>query len=70
MACCIPDLHLDGFTIDLDDLGGELYPDGGLAFEVELVFSESRDDVGFSDTRVPHQDDLELGLGLFLLLAH
>lgn len=70
LASRVPDLHLNGLAVNLDDFGGELDPDGGFAFEVELVFGESRDDVGLPHSRVPHQDDLELRLRLLLLPAH
>jgi hypothetical protein len=43
-------LDFDGFFIDYDGLGGELDSNGCFGFEVELVFSETADYVGFADT--------------------
>jgi hypothetical protein len=45
LSCGVPDLDFDGFAIDVYDFGCELYSDGGFAFEVELIFGESGDDV-------------------------
>ena len=53
----IPDLGLDGFGVDLDAAGCELNTDGRFAVEVELVASESREQVGLSDARVSDKDD-------------
>jgi hypothetical protein len=41
---------LDGLPIDLDALGGELDTDGRLGLQVKLVSSESREQVGLSNT--------------------
>jgi hypothetical protein len=55
----IPDLSLDGLIVDLDAARGELDADRGLAVEVEFVSRESREEIGFADTRISDQDDLE-----------
>jgi hypothetical protein len=41
-------LYFDGFALDVYDFGGELNTDGGFALEVELVFGEFGDYVGFA----------------------
>jgi hypothetical protein len=57
LAGGIPDLSLDGFGVDLDGAGGELDTDGRLGVEVELVASESAQQVGFTNARVSDEDD-------------
>lgn len=52
----IPDLGLDGFGVDLDAAGSEFNTDGRLAVKIELVTSEAREQVGFSDTAVTYED--------------
>lgn len=55
LAGGIPNLCLDGLGVDLDRPGGELDADGRLGVEVELVASESAEQVGLSDARVSDQ---------------
>lgn len=55
----IPDLRLDRLRIYLDRPGCELYTDGGLGVEVELIACESTQQVGFTDARVSDQYDCE-----------
>ena len=43
----------------LESPGGEFNADGGFGFEAELVSGESGEDVGFADTGVADEDDLE-----------
>ena len=57
LAGGIPDLRLDGFGIDLDGAGGELDADSRLGVEVELVASETTEQVGLADARVTDQDN-------------
>ena len=45
----IPDLCLDGLGVDLDRASSKLHTDGGLGVQVELVPSESTQQVGFTD---------------------
>lgn len=45
-------LTLDGLSVDLDILGGELDADRGLGLEVELVASEAREQVGLADAGI------------------
>ena len=37
---CVPDLSLNGLSVDLDASGGKLHADGGLGLQVELVACE------------------------------
>lgn len=58
LAGSIPDLCLDGFGVHLDGPCGELYADGGLGVEVELIASKTAQQVGLADARISDQDDL------------
>ena len=49
MSRGVPDLRLDVPAVDLDALGGELDPDGGLGLERELVAGEA-----IQEIRLPH----------------
>jgi len=49
LASRVPNLCLDGFGVDLDGSCGEFDTDGGLGVEVELVASESAQEVRLSD---------------------
>ena len=49
--------------------GGKFHPDGGLALKVEFVASEARENIGFSDARVSHQNDFEQEI-VFIILGH
>ena len=59
LARRVPDLRLDGLVVDLDAAGRELDADGGFAVEVEFVAREPREQVGFADSAVSYEDDLE-----------
>ena len=59
LAGRIPDLRLDGLVVDLDAASGEFDADGGLAVEVEFVAGETREKVGFTNTGVSNEDNLE-----------
>ena len=59
LAGGIPDLSLDGLVVDLDAAGGELDADSGLAVEVGFVAGETREKVGFTNTGVSNEDNLE-----------
>lgn len=59
LAGGIPDLSLDGLVVDLDAASGKLDADSGLAVEVEFVAGETREQVGFTNTRVSNKDNLE-----------
>jgi len=48
----VPNLCLDRLGVNLDRSRGKLDTDGGLGVEVELVASESAEQVGLSDTGV------------------
>ena len=56
LSCGIPDLRLDCLCVNLDGSGRKLHTDGTLRVEVELVASESAQQVGLSDTRVSDKD--------------
>ena len=61
-------MDFDGFVVDYDGFGGELDSDGCFGFEVELVFSETADYVGFADAGVADEDDFVVevtGVGFF-----
>lgn len=62
LAGGIPDLCLDGLGINLDRAGGELDADGRLGVQVELVASESTQQIGFSDSRVSNQHHCSEGM--------
>lgn len=51
----IPYLCLDRLIVDHERSGGKLDTDRGFGFQVELVPSESTQQVGFTDTRVTNQ---------------
>lgn len=53
----IPNLCLDGLRIYLDRPSRELYTDGRLGIEVELISCESTQQIGFTNTRVSDQND-------------
>lgn len=57
LAGSIPNLRLDGLGVDLNGPRGEFDADSGLGVEVELVPSESTQQIGLSDTRVSDQDN-------------
>jgi hypothetical protein len=59
LPCGIPDLRLDALSLGLDGFGGEFDPDRRFGFEVEFVSGESTQKIGFSDTGIPDQDNLE-----------
>ena len=59
LSCGIPDLGLDGLSVDRAASGSELDTDGGLGFKAELVAGESREEVGFTGTTVTDQYNLE-----------
>lgn len=54
LARRVPDLGFDGLIVDLDAAGRELYADGGLAVEVELIARESREQVRLADAAVSY----------------
>jgi hypothetical protein len=53
----IPDLRLDRLRIYLDRSGCELYTDGRLRVEVELIAGETTQEIGFTNTGVSDQYD-------------
>lgn len=57
LAGGVPNLCLDGLGVDLDGSGGELDADGGLGVYVELISSETTEQVGLSDARVSNQNN-------------
>jgi hypothetical protein len=57
LAGGIPDLSLDGLSVDLDRSGCEFDADCRLGVEVELVAGESTQQVGFTNARVSDEDD-------------
>ena len=57
LAGGIPDLCLDGLGVDLDGAGGKLDADGGLGVYVELISSETTEQVGLSNARVSDQNN-------------
>jgi len=59
LAGGIPNLGLDNLVINTNATGSEFNADGGLGFKAELIASETREEVGFSDTRVADQHNLE-----------
>ena len=68
----VPNLCLDGLPImRADFLGGELYADCGLRFEVEVTLGVSEEQVRFADPRVTDHYDLEkVVIGLILSSFH
>lgn len=57
LAGGIPDLRLDGLGVNLDGPGSKLDADRGLGVKVELVASETAQQVGLADAGVTDQDD-------------
>lgn len=57
----IPDLSLDGFGIDLNRSSGKLHANCRLRVQVELVASESTQQIGFTDTGVSDEDHCNSG---------
>ena len=55
----VPDLCLDGLSLRLDGFGGEFDADRRFGFEVEFVSGEPTQEIGFSYTGIPDQDNLE-----------
>jgi hypothetical protein len=53
----IPNLRLDRLCVYLDRSGCELYTDGGLRIEIELIACESTQQVGFTNAGVSDQYD-------------
>lgn len=53
----IPDLSLDGLGVDLDGAGRKLDTDRRLRVKVELISSETTQQVRLSDTRVSDKDN-------------
>lgn len=67
----VPDLRLDLFAVDLDELRLELDPNGGLGVAIELVPREPREEVGLPHRGVPNQHYLEqVLLAAFTVLRH
>ena len=60
----IPDLRLDRLRIYLDRSGCELYTDGRLRVEVELIAGETTQEIGFTNTGVSDQDDCGGGMSV------
>lgn len=54
---CVPDLSLDGEVIHLDRPRAELNTDGGATLVVKLILGEARQEVAFSYTRLPDQNN-------------
>ena len=50
LASSVPNLRLDGLSIDLDRPSSEFDADSRLRIEVEFVASETAQQVGFTDT--------------------
>jgi hypothetical protein len=69
LASGIPDLSLDGLVVDLDAACSKLDTDGRLRIKVELVAGETAQEVGFTDTRISDQDDLEEELRELLVVG-
>lgn len=59
MASSVPNLSFDNFTIDIQGPGGELNTNGGFGLEIELVLSESGEQIGLADAGVPNENHLE-----------
>ena len=55
----VPYLRFDGLGVDLNGSCSELYTDRRLRIEVELVTSESTQQIGFSNSGVTDQDNCE-----------
>lgn len=53
----IPNLSFDGFVFDRDGSGSEFDTNSGFGFEVELVTSETREKIGFTDTGVSDKNN-------------
>ena len=60
LASSIPDLSLDGLGVDLDRSSCKLNADGRFGLEVELVSSESTQQIGFAHTRVSDENHCQV----------
>lgn len=59
LASGVPNLGLDDLIIDTNAAGGEFDADGRLRFEAELVASEAGEEIGFADSGVADENNLE-----------
>lgn len=59
--CCVPDLGFDGEVVQLNGPCAELDADGGATVVIELILSESRQQVALSNARLPYQNHLTDG---------
>lgn len=55
LSCCVPNLSFYSFAIHLDASSSELYTDGALALQVELVAREAGQQVALPDSGVSDQ---------------
>ena len=53
----IPDLSFNYFTLNANGPGSEFDSNGALAIRIELIGSETHQQIGFTDTRVTNQDN-------------
>lgn len=58
-ASCVPDLGLDGKTVQLHSPGAELHSNSGATVMVELVFGEAWQQVAFAHTGLANQNHWE-----------
>ncbi|ONK57700.1 uncharacterized protein A4U43_C09F3190 [Asparagus officinalis] len=65
LASNVPYLSLDDLSINIQALSSKLDPDGGLGFEAELVYSEPREKIGLSYSKIADENHLEETEGIF-----
>ena len=70
LTSSVPNLSLDGLAFCLDRLGGEFDTNGGLAFQVEFIAGETRQQVGLSNAGVTDQHNFEKVVILFVDARH
>lgn len=59
LSSSVPNLSLDDLAINIQAFGGKLDPYCGLGLQVELVPREPGEQVGFANTRITNQNQLE-----------
>lgn len=57
LAGGVPDLSFDRFVVHLDATSGKLDPDGGLAFQIELIAGEAGQEVALADAGISNEDN-------------
>lgn len=57
-TCDVPQLEAHGLLVPVEDLEGEVHPDGGSVVGAEVVVDIALDDAGLPDPEVTYDEDL------------